>query len=142
MRDQNGRFVKGEASPYAWRQGQSGGGRRPPDNLEVRDMSREHARLALSTLAEICANQTCEPRDRSFAAVALLERGYGKPQQTIELERTPIDALSPEDTKALYQFLTGRQGDAAWLRRVEPPVVDLRAVPEATAVPRRRPDEP
>jgi hypothetical protein len=53
----------------------------------IADLSREarrYADLALRTLVEICKKGATE-RNRLAAAVVLLDRGYGKPVQAIDM---------------------------------------------------------
>jgi Family of unknown function (DUF5681) len=72
-----------------FRKGQSGNpagrARKAIGNLGAE--ARKYANLALSTLVEICegAIPACTPRDRVAAANAILDRGYGKPTQAIDL---------------------------------------------------------
>ena len=63
--------------------GQSGNpaGRPKDSGSEVKKLAREHCAEAIATLAEIMREGN--HRDRVAASVALLDRGYGKPAQTI-----------------------------------------------------------
>jgi hypothetical protein len=47
-------------------------------------LARSHTRLCITTLAGIARNGTSEPA-RVSASVALLERGWGKPQQDVAI---------------------------------------------------------
>ena len=66
----NGRFQKGTS-------GNPGG--RPKAAHSVQELARKHAPDAIKTLADIAKKGT--PAARVSAAIALLDRGYGKPPQ-------------------------------------------------------------
>ncbi len=53
---------------------------------EVRELARTRTTAALETLAEIMGNRKAPPASRVAAAVAILDRGWGKPEQTISAE--------------------------------------------------------
>ena len=68
--------------PFA--KGQSGNpGGRPKVIGEVQELAREHTTQAIQTLVGIMANKEAPPAARVTAANALLDRGYGKPAQTL-----------------------------------------------------------
>lgn len=65
-----------------------GAGRKPGVVSQVKrdlaEMAKEHADAALLTLAEIMTDTAAPSAARVSAAVAMLDRGYGKPTQMIE----------------------------------------------------------
>jgi hypothetical protein len=66
-----------------------GAGRKPgvvnQVTKDIREMAREHAVTALNTLVEIMINGE-KTSDRKDAANSLLDRGFGRPGQHIELD--------------------------------------------------------
>src|SRR6267154_1975956 len=48
---------------------------------DVRSLARSYTALAVNTLAGIARSPKCPPAARVTAAIALLDRGYGKPLQ-------------------------------------------------------------
>lgn len=85
-------FVKGQS-------GNPSG--RAPIPVAVRDAARAHTDLAINTLAEICAVADKDSA-RVSAAVALLDRGWGK----------PIQAISGPDGGAIPLEIAGLDDDA------------------------------
>jgi hypothetical protein len=72
-------FKEGNPVGHRFAPGQSGNpGGRPKNH--VQSLAREHTEAAVLALVEALNN----PRERVPAAVALLERGWGKPVQPIE----------------------------------------------------------
>ena len=69
-------------SSTSWKPGHSGNpAGRPPGFVSlVQKLAREHTSLAIEALVEALK----EPRERVPAAVALLDRGWGKPVQPLE----------------------------------------------------------
>ena len=68
-----------------FKKGQSGNpGGRPKEAAEVKELAREHGPAAIAKLAEHLNGD--DGRLAQSAAVALLDRGYGKPAQTNILE--------------------------------------------------------
>lgn len=62
--------------------GQSGNpGGRPKEDAEVKALARQHGPAAIQKLAALM--ECGSPRTEAAAAIALLDRGYGKPAQTI-----------------------------------------------------------
>lgn len=53
---------------------------------DIRALARTHTRLAITTLAAICRSKGAPAAARVGASVALLERGWGKPQQNVEVD--------------------------------------------------------
>lgn len=76
----------------AFQKGQSGnpGGRRKED-FRVKEFAKEHTQLAIETLVHLCENGKAEST-RLAAAVALLDRGWGRPAQAIIGSEDPNDA--------------------------------------------------
>ena len=67
--------------------GQSGNpGGRPREVAEVRELAQEHTPEAISTLVEIMKNKDSKDAARVAAATALLDRGYGRPGQSVEVK--------------------------------------------------------
>jgi hypothetical protein len=72
--------------------GQSGNpGGRPKEAAEVRELARRHGPDAIEKLAEWMRSK--DPRASVAAATAILDRGYGKPPQSVDLDVD--DALRP-----------------------------------------------
>jgi Family of unknown function (DUF5681) len=72
-----------------FQKGQSGnpGGRRPGQVRAIQNLAaeaRKHGPLALRTIADICRKSESQGM-RLAAANSLLDRGYGKPAQSVEL---------------------------------------------------------
>jgi hypothetical protein len=76
-----------------FQKGQSGNpGGRPKKESKVQELARLHTEAAILTLVK-CLD---EPRERVPAAVALLDRGWGKPTQP----------LTGEDGEKLFSGIT------------------------------------
>ena len=73
--------------------GQSGNpGGRPKEVGEVRALARQYTAKAIKTLAAIMADESARGSERVAAAVALLDRGFGKPAQAVTgAEGGPIE---------------------------------------------------
>jgi hypothetical protein len=52
---------------------------------DIRSLARGHTETALKTLAGIMGQTDAPPSARVSAATALLDRGWGKPQQTVDM---------------------------------------------------------
>lgn len=68
-----------------WKKGESGnpGGRKKIDN-PVRALAREHTELAVTTLVGLC--RVSDYKVNLDAANSLLDRGWGKPVQSMEVD--------------------------------------------------------
>ena len=67
--------------------GQSGNpGGRPKVLAQVRELAREKSVEAINTLVAIMRDEAQDARARVAAANAILDRGWGKPAQAIELD--------------------------------------------------------
>jgi hypothetical protein len=51
--------------------------------VEITELARQHAPEAIAALVEIATSRAHPAAARVAAAVALLDRGYGKPQQVV-----------------------------------------------------------
>jgi hypothetical protein len=102
--------------------GQSGNpGGRPKVIAEVKELSRAHTGAAIETLASIMSNPKAAPAARVSAANALLDRGYGKPQQHITGEVGPSYVVRlPEPCKTAEEWVASL-GDRPAQPRIEPP---------------------
>lgn len=68
-----------------WRKGVSGNpGGRVKIDMRIKELAKQKTELALNTLAHICGKGESESA-RVSAAVALLDRGWGKPAQAVDL---------------------------------------------------------
>ena len=53
---------------------------------EIRSVARAHTKTAINILAGIARQETAPPSARVAAAVALLDRGWGRPSQQIDMD--------------------------------------------------------
>ena len=82
--------------------GQSGNpGGRPKETAEVKALARQYTAQAIDTLASIMLNEDAKGSERVSAAVALLDRGYGKPPQSIGGDPNGVPIL----TKGVVEFI-------------------------------------
>ena len=79
---------------------------------DVRDLARKHTAVAVETLSAIMIDGTAPKSARVMAANGLLDRGWGKAPQTIELEPTLYDSLSLSDRLALAAAIATLTGSA------------------------------
>ena len=78
----------------------------------VREIARGYTKLAIDTLVELCAKGKNESVRRA-AAADLLERGWGKHLQQVEVTRTPFDEMSADELRALERALANLEGEEA-----------------------------
>ena len=53
--------------------------------IVIEELARTHAPAALQALVDICCDPDCNPGARVAAAIAIIDRGYGKPRQAVEV---------------------------------------------------------
>jgi len=101
---------KRKAPRSAWKKGQSGNpGGRPKEVAEVRELSRQYTEEAIQTLVTLMQSAKVE-RTRLAAASELLDRGYGRPPQAVDLggpiqivnyDSERLSTLSNDEIRAL-----------------------------------------
>ena len=62
---------------------------------DIRSYARQYTDLAINTLVGIASSEEASDRARATAAQALLDRGWGKPAQTVDMtvEVNPLESL-------------------------------------------------
>ena len=79
------------ANSTSFRPGQSGNPNgRPRVLADVQNAARDHSSEAIETLARIMRDPKAPAAARTSAACALLDRGYGKPLQTVHSENENV----------------------------------------------------
>jgi hypothetical protein len=90
--------------PFA--KGQSGNpGGRVGVPADVRELARAHTVSALETLASVMLSDEAPSAARVAAANAILDRGYGKPAQSV----TGENGEGPVALNLLVEFVRGRK---------------------------------
>ena len=72
-------------------------GGRPKILGDVQELARQKSPEAIDTLSNIMRDEKAPPAARVAAANALLDRGYGKPTQTISQTLAKVDPSSLSD---------------------------------------------
>ena len=68
-----------------WTKGESGNpGGRPTGYGEIREIARQHTDAAIDTLVTVMESQEASPSARVAAATALLDRAWGRPEQSLK----------------------------------------------------------
>lgn len=94
--------------------GKSGNpGGRPKVTAHVKELARNYTEQAVNALVEVVEDTKAPPSARVAAASAILDRGYGKPTQTIEANVSFLDRLEPAELEALDAALSAIEGVAA-----------------------------
>ncbi len=78
-RDPNGRWLPGGRSPNA--------GGLSQEKRELIDLARERSPAALDKIFAIMNDETVPPAVQLVAAGMILDRGYGKPRQSVDVEQ-------------------------------------------------------
>jgi hypothetical protein len=90
-----------------FKKGQSGNpGGRPKALVEVKKLAQAHTEDAISALSEIVKNRDAPPAARVAASQVLLDRGWGKPTQTIDANVNFMDKMSVDEQRSLLAALT------------------------------------
>jgi hypothetical protein len=96
-----------KATGGSWKKGKSGNpnGRPPAIPKEVKAACQEHTEDAVKTLAQIMSDKKANPSARIAAANSLLDRGWGKAAQTLNVKRS--NDIRDLTTQELYAIASG-----------------------------------
>ena len=75
---------------------------RPKRNIEIAELARVHTVDAIATLASIMSDGRASPSARVAAATAILDRGWGRPPQALDVTQRLTLA---EEVEAFLQQL-------------------------------------
>lgn len=91
----------------SFKPGQSGNRRgRPPGVLDMRALAKARTAEAIKTLAEIMRSKRASSAARVSASIALLDRGWGKPNQELTgANGAPLIPISRLDLSRRVAFL-------------------------------------
>lgn len=96
-----------------FKKGQSGNpGGRPKDG-ELKELARAHTKEAIQTLVSVMKGKKSPAASKVAAAIALLDRGYGKPVQAVEAsgpDGGPIETVTPMELAKWMAFTMTQAG--------------------------------
>jgi hypothetical protein len=72
---------------------------------EIQMLARSHAPEAIEALVAILKNKRSPAAAKVRAAEVLLDRGFGKPAQHLNVSRSPLDDLDAQSLAALAEAL-------------------------------------
>jgi hypothetical protein len=99
--DTSARGRRGPGRPFA--KGVSGNpGGRPKEAVHVKELAREYTVQAVTTLAEIMCDPEAPAAARARSAEALLNRGWGTPESTAN-----VNVSTDPTTEQLIQIILG-----------------------------------
>src|SRR4051812_34782811 len=108
--------MAGTGTATRFKPGQSGNpSGRPKVDVHITELARAHSVDAIKTLATICKDPNETGPCRVAAAVALLDRGWGRP-----LQQTDVTS-NGETTKFVIMGVLEAEDSDAWLRQYAPP---------------------
>ena len=82
--------------------GKSGNpGGRPKVVGEIQELARGYTREAIDTLAAIMRSKKAPAAARAAAANSIIDRGYGRPAQTVQATMTRTDASEMTDEELM-----------------------------------------
>jgi hypothetical protein len=97
------------ANSTSFRPGQSGNPNgRPKVVADVQNAAREHSGEAIETLAGIMRDPKAPAAARTSAACALLDRGYGKPLQTVDANNTNVNYVVSDQPMTEEEWVAER----------------------------------
>ncbi|MGN7124358.1 DUF5681 domain-containing protein [Methylorubrum thiocyanatum] len=110
-----------------WKKGESGNPKgRPPVIREVQELAKAQTEFAINTLVSIAGNEKANGSARVQAAVALLDRAWGRPKQSVDVkvdhEATGLAAAIRAMTEAKQQAVADQR-----------PVIEVESVVEVVA---------
>lgn len=111
QRDAKGRLLPGQRSinPAG----------RPPVIRDIREAAKQHTRTAINVLIKCMTDHDTPPAARIAAATAILDRGWGKPQQNVEAR------IGVENVGATAAEVLMRLTEQARARKAEARIVDV-----------------
>jgi len=110
--------VPGSNAATRFKPGQSGNpAGRAKQDVHITQLARAHSIDAIKTLAEICNDRAAAPAPRVAAAMALLDRGWGRPMQ-------PTDVTSNGDSvRFVIMSVPEAENTEAWLEHYAPKLI-------------------
>jgi hypothetical protein len=92
---------------------------KPP--CDIRSLAQAHTEEAIATLAAITKQEEASPAARVSAAIALLDRGWGKSTQPISPDADPLEDATTDELRALLDTIRAlRARDDAGAGRGDP----------------------
>jgi predicted ATP-dependent serine protease len=124
-------MAKGGLRSTSFKPGVSGnpdGRPKRPETIEARGViadvktaARELTQDAVDTLKLVMKDPKAPPAARVGAATAILDRGWGRPQQQIDANVNVIDGMAIEEQEALIAILRSIQTEREAARALPPP---------------------
>lgn len=89
------------------RSGNPGG--QPKGVAEVRQLARQHTAVAMAALVEVAGNRKAPPAARVSAATVLLDRGWGKAVQPVDInDSRPLAGVPADQLLAAIAVLVAK----------------------------------
>lgn len=79
---------------------------------DAKALAQPLAAEAIGTLSQVMTNPKTPPAARVSAAIAILDRGYGKPPQAIDATLTVFDRMTDAEQRHLLEALDALDDDA------------------------------